>query len=109
MPVNVEVLEAELKAANYDHNEIEYLCQGFRQGFHIGYTGPKERKSKSRNIPLTIGSPTILWNKIIKEVKANRVAGPFDDIPYKNFIQSPVGLVPKAGSMEQETEKQMEQ
>ena len=33
----------------------------------------------------------------MKEVKANRVVGPFKEIPYKNFIQSPIGLVPKAG------------
>ena len=34
----------------------------------------------------------------MKEVKEKRVAGPFDekDIPFKNFIQSPLGLVPKA-------------
>ena len=34
---------------------------------------------------------------MIKEVKNKRFAGPFDQIPYKNYIQLPVGLVPKAG------------
>ena len=38
-----------------------------------------------------------MWNKIIKEVNLGRYAGPFEHIPYKNFIQLPVGLVPKAG------------
>ena len=33
----------------------------------------------------------------MKEVQAQRVAGPFNEIPYKNYIQSPIGLVPKAG------------
>ena len=33
----------------------------------------------------------------MKEVKTGRVSGPYEKIPYKNFIQSPVGLVPKAG------------
>ena len=33
----------------------------------------------------------------MKEVKAGRYAGPFDEVPYDNFIQSPIGLVPKAG------------
>ena len=37
-----------------------------------------------------------MWEKIISEVKAGRYAGPFNDPPYKNFIQSPLGLVPKA-------------
>ena len=31
----------------------------------------------------------------MKEVNLKRVAGPFEEIPYKNFIPSPAGLVPK--------------
>ena len=34
----------------------------------------------------------------MKEVKLGRVAGPFDSIPFKNYVQSPIGLVPKAGN-----------
>ena len=34
----------------------------------------------------------------MKEVKAERVAGPFESIPYENYIQSPIGLVPKSGN-----------
>ena len=33
----------------------------------------------------------------MKEVALKRVAGPFNKIPFDNFIQSPIGLVPKAG------------
>ena len=29
------------------------------------------------------------------EVKDGRLAGPFKEIPYEHFIQSPIGLVPK--------------
>ena len=31
----------------------------------------------------------------MKEVKLKRFAGPFAEIPYDTYIQSPVGLVPK--------------
>ena len=31
----------------------------------------------------------------MKEVKLKRYAGPFKEIPFDNFIQSPIGLVPK--------------
>ena len=65
------------------------------QGFDIGYNGPTERKSESANIPLKIGSKEELWNKIMKEVKLKRVAGPFNTVPFDNYIQSPIGLVPK--------------
>ena len=32
----------------------------------------------------------------MKEVKLKRVAGPFNNIPFESYIQSPIGLVPKA-------------
>ena len=38
-----------------------------------------------------------LWNKIMKEVRVGRVAGPYETIPFENYIQSPVGLVSKSG------------
>ena len=33
----------------------------------------------------------------MKEVEAKRFAGPYDKIPFEDFIQSPIGLVPKSG------------
>ena len=55
---------------------------------------------KSPNIKFQpgVGSETELWNKVMKEVKALRLAGPFNDIPFADYyIQSPIGLVPKDG------------
>ena len=36
----------------------------------------------------------------MKEVKEKRYAGPFRKVPFKNFIQSPIGLVPKDNGKE---------
>ena len=33
----------------------------------------------------------------MKEVKEKRFAGPFREIPFEHFIQSPIGMVPKYG------------
>ena len=33
----------------------------------------------------------------MKEVKEKRYAGPYEEPPFDNFIQSPIGLVPKDG------------
>ena len=38
-----------------------------------------------------------MWDKIVKEVHLGRVAGPFEEVPYFNYMQSPIGLFPKAG------------
>ena len=64
-------------------------------GFHVRYQGPKSRQSNSSNILLKIGSNVEMWNKLMKEVKLNRVVGPFKQIPFANYIQSPIGMVPK--------------
>ena len=91
-PIKVECLQELLQLSGYDQNKSSFLIQGFTEGFDIDYTSPTERQSRSENIPLTIGTPLDLWNKIIKKVDTGRVAGPF-----KNFIQSQIGLVPKVG------------
>ena len=97
-PVKVDKFVAMLKASNYEASEVEFLEQGFTHGFDIGYEGPQERCSESENLPFTVGDESILWSKIMKEVQLGRVAGPFDKIPFDNYIQSPVGLVPKVGN-----------
>ena len=96
-PLNVDLFEQLLTDEQYNEEEAQFLINGFREGFDIGYTGPMIRKSLSENIPLTVGTKEDLWCKIMKEVKLGRVADPFKTIPYEHFIQSPIGLVPKAG------------
>ena len=71
--------------------------QGFKEGFDLGYRGPEVIKQKANNLKFTIGNKTELWNKVMKEVKEKRYAGPFKEIPFDNYIQSPIGLVPKDG------------
>ena len=99
-PLNVNLFEKLLKDSNYDAEESSFLIDGFHTGFDIGYKGPKTRQSTARNIPFTpgVGDKWELWSKIMKEVRAGRFAGPFDVIPFDNYIQSPVGLVPKHGN-----------
>ena len=97
-PVNVNKLVQLLELHQYDPGEIQFLRSGFESGFDIGYTGPQIRQSHAKNIPFTVGNEIVLWNKLMKEVGLGRVAGPFDQVPFPNYIQSPIGLVPKAGS-----------
>ena len=82
-PVNVDKLEQLLDEVDYNHDEKLFLCNGFRHGFDLSYRGPEARQDTSSNLPLTVGSPVVLWNKIMDEVKVGRYAGPFDAIPYK--------------------------
>ena len=97
--VKVDKLEYWLKTSQYDATETNFLVDGFRNGFDIGYQGPVSRQSQAENIPFTpgVGNKMEMWNKILKEVRAGRVAGPFEQIPFHNYIQSPIGLVAKKG------------
>ena len=69
-PVKVQLLVQWLEETNYDPNEIEFLKEGFTNGFSIEYHGPQDRQSTLDDIPLTVGNKTDLWNKLMKEVKA---------------------------------------
>ena len=94
-PVKVEVYEKLLKEAGYDRQKTQFLVNGFKRGFSLEYKGPTKIRRKAPNLKLRVGSQTEIWNKVMTEVKANRYAGPFKKVPFKNYIQSPIGLVPK--------------
>ena len=96
-PVNAQRFGQLLRDANYPIEKTEFIEQGFSSGFSLGYEGPQEVKQYSANLRLRIGSKLELWNKVMKEVGENRYAGPFEEVPYDYFIQSPIGLVPKDG------------
>ena len=94
-PVKVKLYEELLLEAGYNRQKTKFLVDGFTRGFSLGYQGPCKLRRKAPNLKLTVDSHTELWNKVMTEVKAKRYAGPFKKVPYKHFIQSPVGLVPK--------------
>ena len=96
-PVKVDLLVQLFKETNFDAEKTQFLEKGFKHGFDIGYEGPEHRQSTAENIPLTVGSEIQLWNKLMKEVKLKQVAGLYDNVPFDDYIQSPIGLVPKDG------------
>ena len=98
-PVKADNLARLLHQANYPQQKIDYLVNGFTNGFDIGYRGPVWRQNSSANIPFSIGDKYDMWNKLMKEVKIGWVAGPFENVPFTlAYVQSPIGLVAKAGN-----------
>ena len=97
-PVDVSELQTLLKWSGYNKDKANYLIEGFTYGFKLNYQGNLRRKNRTRNIPFTVGDKFQLWEKIQKEVSLGRFAGPFEEIPFEYYIQSPIGLVPKAGN-----------
>ena len=94
-PVKVGVFRRLLLQSKYDRRETRFLVNSFRKGFDIGYRGDSAVSRKAPNLKLNVGDEVILWNKVMKEVQLKRFCGPFKQIPFKYYIQSPIGLVPK--------------
>ena len=98
-PVDAEALEKLCIETNYDPKETEFLVDGFKNSFDLGYRSPMEKiQRKAPNLKLRVGNWTILWNKVIKEVKLGCFVGPFEEPLFKNYIQSLIGLVSKDNS-----------
>ena len=98
--IDVSAFADLLKKSQYDHSKTEFLIRGFKHGFDLEYKGPLDRQDKSQNIPFHVtgvGDTWDMWEKINKEVKLGRFAGPYEEPPFKSYVQSPIGLVPKNG------------
>ena len=95
-PVNYRLLGDLLIQSDYDYQETKFLVEGFRDSFDLGYKGEITGIQRlAPNLKIRVGSEVILWNKVMKEVSLCRYAGPYQTPPYKDFIQSPISLVPK--------------
>ena len=94
-PVNVKMYEKLLKETGYRKGEMEHLLKGFTQGFELGFEGPQDCQLTARNLPLRCDDSNDVWDKVMKETKFKHFAGPHKKIPFKYYIQSAMGLVPK--------------
>ena len=97
MTIKADVLQSMLKEAGFNPDDTDYLVSGFTDCFDLGYEGMEQHRDTSANIPFLVGNKFDMWEKIMKEVSMGRYAGPYESIPYDRYVQSPIGLVPKAG------------
>ena len=91
-PVNVNALREYLHG--YDPDARKFLLNGFSHGFDLG-DNAEIISSSPDNSPSINFSTEQAHAKIIKEVEAGRMAGPFTEPPFDPFHISPIGLRPK--------------
>ena len=91
-PINLNTSEKELKF--YEPQKALTILNGFSFGFPLYYTGPRHPRD-AHNLKSVRDRPEVVRQKIMKEVEAGRVAGPFDTRPLPALRVSPLGLVPK--------------
>lgn len=100
-PINVDVYERLLTESGYDSDKSTYLINGLRNGFRMGFSGPRDVVRETPNMKIRTGTKVDLWNKIMKEVREKHTAGPYREstpLPFKCYWQNPVGLIPKKGN-----------
>ena len=91
-PVKHDVLESMLEG--YDERLKIFLVDGFKLGFHLSNvvfypSKPPLNLKSSQQFPLVVDE------KLEKEGKLGRIAGPFDFVPLSDMVFSPLGLQPK--------------
>jgi len=92
-PININFLDSLLDC--YPNTEdADYLKNGFRYGFSLGYSGPRVPK-ECKNLKSIFEFESVAREKIMAEVNAGRMAGPYTFKPISNLRISPIGLVPK--------------
>ena len=77
-----------------DKNAVSVLLEGFTYGFRIGYLGPRVCRD-SVCLPSAAQRPHVVREKLSKEFRLGRIAGPFAACPLPLLQCSPIGLVPK--------------
>ena len=93
-PINLDLLECYLEG-HPDPGFVSSLYVGLREGFRIGYLGPRTHTFYP-NLCSANRHPDILEQNLLTEVLHSHTAGPFlPPPPFKNFRISPLGLVPK--------------
>lgn len=91
-PINVQQLKLYIKG--YSTHHYQYLIDGFSYGFSLKcenvFPTPEPKNLKSALI-----QPHIVSAKLMKELTAGRLLGPFKTPPYSLYKISPIGLQPK--------------
>ena len=92
-PVHVDILSNFL--VSHPHRDfVNFLIQGFRHGFRIGYEGPITF-GQCHNLLSARSQPVPVTKAILKELERGHTSGPFLSPPFDGFHCSPLGAVAK--------------
>ena len=72
----------------------QFLVNGFSYGFRVGFVGER-RAAQSPNLKSALEQPQAFRNKLLEELDAGRIRGPFPRPPFRDFVCFPLDIVPK--------------
>ncbi len=82
-------------ASHPDKQFVEYLRNGFHNGFDLGCTGEPTMARTSDNFPSCLAHQSVVDEYLQNEIKAGRIWGPHDTLPLNNLQCAPMGVIPK--------------
>ena len=94
LPTPIKISKLEFYLDGYPPASKRYLLDGFLRGFSLDYVGYHET-SFCNNLLSAIQNPSAVNEKLSKELKLGRIAGPFSEKPLSSLRLSPLGLIPK--------------
>ena len=100
-PHNLEVL---LKKT-LNRELVDYLVNGFTQGFDLGMTRYPKPRPLCKNSREVRSHPDVTQKLVNKEVRKDHILGPFKELLFKNLVYSPLNIGSKAGDEEATDEK----
>lgn len=95
-PLNHDLFAVEL-IRHPNRSKVNFVLQGIREGFRLGFDKPVTLKSAKRNKLSTCQHAEIIDAYLANEVRLGRVGGPFHSPPLPNLHISSFGVIPKKG------------
>lgn len=92
-PVRVERMRPFLSRYP-DKHAAQLLDSGFTSGFKIPCS-LEAAPPIAKNLRSALAHPTVVAEKLGKEIQLGRMAGPFTSVPLAGLVVSPLGVVPK--------------
>ena len=93
-PLHPDSWEASL-AAHPDRAYVQYICQGLREGFRVGFHWDAPLASATRNMHSTSLRPAVISEYIGSELAKGRMLGPFPPSWKRHLHINRFGLIPK--------------
>ena len=86
---------AKLVENNPDRELVEYVVNGFRDGFRLGFDRWPQPNKPCENSSKVKKQPDIAQELVDEEVAKGHMLGPFDEPPIPGLMYSPINIVPK--------------
>ena len=82
MPTPVSHIALSQILCGYDEHLVQFIINGFKNGFRIGCYGLKSQTIMVKNLKSADEFPLVVDQKISKELQLGRIMGPYDEPPH---------------------------